>query len=68
MFVLGHPEYYPRYGFVSAGKLGFEATYPIPEKVADAWMVQELQPGIIGKIKGKVLCAKALDAPEYWRE
>lgn len=68
VFVLGHPEYYPRHGFKTAGLLGFEAPYPIPKEVAHAWMVQELSPGIIGKIKGKVLCAHEMDRPEYWRE
>ncbi len=68
IFVLGHPGYYPRYGFRPAGTLGFEAPYPIPEEVADAWMVRELSPGMIGSIKGKVHCAAALDRPEYWRE
>lgn len=42
VFVLGHPKYYPRHGFTPASKLGFEAPYPIPKEVADAWMVQHL--------------------------
>ena len=68
VFVLGHPGYYPRYGFKPAGALGFEAPYPIPDKNADAWMVQELKPGVIGTLKGKVICADELDKPEHWRE
>lgn len=36
VFVLGHPEYYPRYGFKPVGQLGFEAPYPIPDQHADA--------------------------------
>lgn len=68
VFVLGHPGYYPRFGFVTAGRLGFEAPYPIPGKDADAWMVQELKNGIIGSVKGKVQCAQVLDQPEHWRE
>ena len=68
VFVLGHPGYYPRHGFRTAGVLGFDAPYPIPAKDADAWMVQELRPGFIGKIKGPVACAAALDHPEHWRE
>ncbi|MCP4395359.1 MAG: N-acetyltransferase [Alphaproteobacteria bacterium] len=68
VFVLGHPDYYPRYGFKPAGELGYEAPYPIPEKYAGAWMVQELRPDIIGKISGKVQCCKAMDQPQYWRE
>ena len=68
VFVLGHPEYYPRHGFKPAGELGFEATYPIPDEHADAWMVQALQPGVIGKVSGRVICADALNHPEHWRE
>ncbi len=68
VFVLGHPDYYPRSGFTPAGILGFEAPYPIPEENSDAWMVQELCPGIIGKVKGIVQCSDALNQPEHWRE
>ncbi len=68
VFVLGHPTYYPRYGFTPAGKLGFEAPYPIPEKDANAWMVQALKPNIIGFVYGKLSCSNALNKPEYWRE
>ncbi len=68
VFVLGHPGYYPRYGFQPAGRLGFDAPYPIAERNADAWMVQALRPGIIGTVRGTVTCAKAIDRPEYWQE
>ncbi|MDM8564234.1 N-acetyltransferase [Candidatus Halobeggiatoa sp. HSG11] len=68
VFVLGHPEYYPRHGFKPAGVLGFEASYPILEKNANAWMVQELHPGVIGSVSGKIMCADALNKPEYWCE
>ena len=68
VFVLGHPGYYPRYGFQTAGCLGFEAPYPIPDVNADAWMVQALCPNVIGTVRGKVVCADALDKPQHWRE
>lgn len=68
VFVLGHPAYYPRHGFTPAGRLGFEAPYPIPGKDANAWMVQALTPGVIGTVRGRIVCAEALDKPEYWRE
>lgn len=68
VFVLGHPGYYPRYGFVTAGAQGFEPPYPLLPEQADAWMVQELRPGILGQVRGTVVCAKALDQPRYWRE
>jgi len=68
VFVLGHPDYYPRFGFQPAGRLGFDAPYPIPEEHADAWMVQELRDGVIGTVAGRVKCADALNRPEHWRE
>jgi len=68
VFVLGHPGYYPRYGFKTAGILGFEAPYPIPDEHADAWMVQQLRDGIIGTVKGKVHCSEVLNQPQHWRE
>ena len=68
VFVLGHPGYYPRYGFKPAGGQGFEAPYPIPEEHANAWMVQELRQGVIGSVSGKVKCADMLNKPEHWRE
>lgn len=68
VFVLGHPGYYPRFGFNPAGKLGFEAPYHIPDEHADAWMVQELRSGIIGSVRGKIICSDELNKPEHWRE
>jgi len=68
VFLLGHPEYYPLFGFVPASKLGFQPTYPIPSEVADAWMVLALRPDIIGAISGKVICCDVINKPEVWRE
>ncbi len=68
VFVLGHPGYYPKYGFSTAGIQGFEASYPIPPENSGAWMVRELHPGVIGHVSGKVICAKALNDPKHWRE
>lgn len=68
VFVLGHPGYYPRFGFSAAGIKGFQAPYPIPQKNADAWMVRELHPGVIGNTNGQVICADSLADPKYWRE
>ena len=68
VFVLGHPDYYPRFGFQAAGRLGLDAPYPIPEEHANAWMVQELTVGVIGTIEGQIQCADSLKRPEHWRE
>ena len=64
VFVLGHPAYYPRFGFFEAGIKGFEAPYPIPEKHAAAWMMRELHPGVIGSTLGQVTCADTLSDPK----
>lgn len=68
VFVIGWPDYYPRYGFTPALKLGFEPPFPVAEKDIDAWMVQALRPNIIGLVKGKVVCCDMLNKPEHWRE
>jgi predicted N-acetyltransferase YhbS len=68
VFVLGHPDYYPEYGFSVAGIKGFDASYPIPSKNSGAWMVQELLPGVIGHVSGQVICADVLNDPKHWRE
>ena len=68
VFVLGHPGYYPRFGFRPAGACGLVAPYPIPPQHADAWMVQELKEGTLGTVEGRVNCADALDKREYWVE
>jgi predicted N-acetyltransferase YhbS len=66
VFVLGHPAYYPRFGFQAAGRLGLTAPYPIPQEHHDAWMVQELVPDLLGVVRGEVSCARTLDSPEHW--
>jgi putative acetyltransferase len=68
VFVLGYPEYYSRHGFRPAIERGFHAPYPIPENKAAAWMVRALRPQVIGGFAGRVICADALNKPEYWRE
>lgn len=68
VFVLGHPGYYPRFGFEPAGRRGLLAPYPIAEENADAWMVTALGEGLLGRVQGQVRCADALNRPELWRE
>jgi putative acetyltransferase len=68
VFVLGHPGYYPKIWFQTADLAGFQAPYPIPSQHADAWMVQELNAGVIGSIDGRVQCSKILGQPQHWRE
>ena len=47
----GHPNYYPRFGFVQARENGLECEVEVPD---EAWMVAELKKDSLTKIKGKV--------------
>jgi putative acetyltransferase len=49
--VLGHPEYYPRFGFVPAGQKGLRCEYEVPDEV---FMVAELRDGTLAGRKGLV--------------
>ncbi len=49
--VLGHPDYYPRFGFVPAGAKGIDCEYEVPE---EAWMVLELREGVLAGRGGTV--------------
>lgn len=68
VFVLGHPGYYPRYGFQRACPHGFHALYQEPGTSNDAWMVQELVPGVLESVSGGIKCADVLDDIRHWRE
>ena len=50
--VLGHPDYYPRFGFLPSVKFGINSEYEVP---AEVFMVKELQrealQGITGTVK-----------------
>ena len=52
VFVLGHPEYYPRFGFVPSSRFGIDSEYDVSE---DVFMAMELGPealtGRTGKLK-----------------
>lgn len=49
--VLGHPGYYPRFGFVTASSYGITCVYEVPD---EAFMVVELLPGYLGGASGKI--------------
>lgn len=68
VLVAGHPEYYPRHGFEPALPHGLLPPFPIPPEHADAWMVRALREGLLGEVRGRVVCADAMNRPEYWRE
>ncbi len=47
--VLGHPEYYPRFGFKPAVGFGIRCEYEVPE---EAFMVVELEPDYLRGMSG----------------
>jgi putative acetyltransferase len=49
--VLGHPEYYPRFGFVPASKFEIDSEYDVPDEV---FMAQELVPGVLRGKTGRI--------------
>jgi putative acetyltransferase len=49
--VLGHPRYYPRFGFVPASRFGLRYEQPVPD---DAFMALELAPGALADAAGVV--------------
>jgi putative acetyltransferase len=56
--VVGHPDYYPRFGFVSARPRGLEVPFPVPD---EAFMVLELRPGALQGMKGTVIYPKPFE-------
>ena len=49
--VLGHPEYYPRFGFVPASRYGIRCEYDVPDEV---FMIIELRDGALEGCAGIV--------------
>lgn len=56
--VLGHPGYYPRFGFLPSACYGIGCEYDVPEEV---FMVVELQPGFLQGVSGKIKYHSAFD-------
>ncbi|MFC1993206.1 GNAT family N-acetyltransferase [Chloroflexota bacterium] len=49
--VLGHPDYYLRFGFVMAKPKGIDCEFEVPE---EAWMILELREGALAGRRGTV--------------
>jgi len=59
LVVLGHPTYYPRFGFVPAMRFGLTFGEMPPR---DAFMAMELAPGALAGVKGPVRYGPEFDA------
>lgn len=69
VFVLGHKEYYPRFGFKPhATRAGFDAPHSIPDDMGEYWMYQPLVPEAENMPGGKLECARTLNEPKHWRD
>jgi len=51
VIVVGHPAYYPRFGFSSARAYRLEAPFPVPDS---AFLALELVPGALAEARGPV--------------
>jgi putative acetyltransferase len=49
--VVGHPEYYPRFGFVPASRYGIRCEYDVPD---DVFMLAELKGGALRGASGLI--------------
>lgn len=57
--VIGHPQYYPRFGFVPAARYEMRSQYDVPE---DAFMISELEAGALHGASGLVRYDEAFDS------
>ena len=62
--VLGHPSYYPRFGFSPSASYGVGCEYDVPQ---EAFMVVELHAGFLRGASGKVKYHPAFGAVEEER-
>lgn len=53
--VLGHPDYYPKFGFTAAIDFGLSSEYEVPD---DVFMALELQPDVLGREPGLIKYAE----------
>jgi putative acetyltransferase len=61
IIVLGHPTYYPRFGFSPAARFGVGSEYDVPEEV---FMLLEVRPGCMAGHSGTVQYHKAFSRME----
>jgi putative acetyltransferase len=54
--VLGHPNYYSRFGFAPASGYGITSEYDVPDEV---FMLYEIQPGSLQGVSGQVIYSDA---------
>lgn len=58
VFVLGHPNFYPKFGFKPSRPMGVEAPFSVPD---DVFMAYEIKKNSLDGIQGKVKYPPAFD-------
>jgi len=56
VIVLGHPAYYPRFGFLPSSCFHLDSEYDVPNEV---FMALELKPGSLSAVSGRALYHEA---------
>jgi predicted N-acetyltransferase YhbS len=62
IIIYGHPNYYPRFGFVNAEKYNITTN---EGKNFDAFMAMELIPGYFDNIKGRLILSEIFEEMNY---
>ena len=57
--VLGHPTYYPKFGFTPAKQFGIQSEYEVPD---DVFMILELTPGSLKGNQGTIQYHEAFNS------
>jgi len=58
VIVLGHPTYYPKFGFEPSTKFGVNSEYDVPEEV---FMAMELEPSYLRGLSGAIKYSAAFN-------
>ena len=59
VILIGHPEYYPRFGYKPASTWGIKTQVPLPSD--DVFMAVELTEGALGNVSGVVIFPPEFD-------
>jgi putative acetyltransferase len=59
IFVLGHPNFYPRFGFSPSSQFGILSPFPVPDEI---FMALEIEKGSLSGLQGKIEYPPAFNA------
>ncbi|MGQ9723255.1 MAG: GNAT family N-acetyltransferase [Candidatus Jordarchaeum sp.] len=58
VIVIGHPDYYPRFGFKPARALGVKTSFDVPDQ---AFLIREVIPSALDSVSGTVVYPSSFD-------